>query len=51
MRESMPKTARPAQQLFSPPFLLEKGTALEENVGAFELRGRRRRVCGRALRR
>ena len=43
--ESMPKTVRPAQEFFSPLFLLEKGTALEENGGAFESWGRRRGVC------
>jgi hypothetical protein len=35
MAESMPKTLRPAQEFFSPIFLLEKVMALEENGGAF----------------
>ena len=50
MRESMPKTPRPAQQLFAPLFLLEKGPALEENGGAFELWRRRAACTAAALR-
>ena len=50
MPESMAKTPSPAQQLFAPIFLLEKGTALEENGGAFELWGRVPRVAAGALR-